>query len=511
MTSTRRTLLGAAAAAPTLFAIGRSQDASAQRAQDTLRIVLRDAVTNIDPYYNQLRTGLVLAHHFMDNLLYRDPDTFQVKPLLATAWRQVDDLTLEFDLRRGVKFHNGDDFTAEDVVYTLNLVSSPDSRVSTPSNHAWIERAEKIDDYKVRIISKRPTPPALEFLTLVSPIYPAAYRRRVGPEQYAREPVGLGPYRVTRVEAGRVDFERFDGYYADSPKGRPAIARLAVRFVPDAATEMTELLAGRADFIWNFNADQFDQVGRMPNLQALRQESMRVGFLQMDAAGRSGANNPVTNVKVRQAVWHAIDLEQIARQMVQGGSRVPAAPCYPSQFGCNVDAAYKYDYNPAKARALLAEAGFANGFETELASYVLPNYGAAVQGFLAAVGIRARISQLQVQALINRSIRGELAMQMGSWGSFSINDVHMIFPVYFGGGDNDYARDPEAQKLVQEGGTTFDPEVRKRAYDALIRRVTEQAYWIPMHTYVTTYGLARNVEFKTYPDELPRFFLARWR
>ena len=509
--TTRRTLLGAAAAAPTLFAIGTGNQAHAQKAQDTLRIVLRDAVTNIDPYFNQLRTGLVIAHQAWDNLVYRDPDTFEAKPLLATAWRQVDDTTLEFDLRRGVKFHNGDDFTAEDVVYTLSTVAADDSRVSVPSNYNWIARVEKIDDFKVRVIAKKPTPPALEFLTLVTPIWPAAYRKRVGAEQYAKEPVGCGPYRITRVDAGRVDFERFDGYYADSLKGRPAIGKLAMRFVPDAATEMTELLAGRADFIWNFNADQFDQVGRMPMLQALRQESMRVGFMQLDAAGRSGAGNPLTNLKVRQAIWHAIDREQIARQLVQGGSRVPAAPCYPSQFGCDAEAAVLYDYNPAKAKALMAEAGFANGFETELATYVLPSYGAAVQNYLGAIGIRAKISQLQVQALIQRSQRGELPMQMGSWGSYSVNDVHMIFPVYFGGGADDYTRDPDLIKLVQEGGTTLDQDVRKRAYRQVIKIATERAYWMPMHTYVTTYGLARNVEFKAYPDELPRFFLAKWR
>jgi peptide/nickel transport system substrate-binding protein len=509
--TTRRTLLAAAGAAPALFAIGRPNGAHAQRAQDTLRIVLRDAVTNIDPYYNQLRTGLVLAHQFMDNLLYRDPETFQLKPLLATAWQLVNDTTLEFDLRRGVKFHNGDPFTADDVVYTLNTVSAPDSRVSTPSNVAWIAKAEKIDDFKVRVLMKNPMPPALEYFALTTPIYPAAYRQRVGADGFAKDPVGCGPYRIVRNETARVEFERFADYYADSPKGRPAIGKLSVRYVPDAATEMTELLAGRADFIWNFIADQFDQVGRMPNLQAMRQESMRVGFLQLDAAGRTGAGNPLTNVKVRQAIWHAINLEQIARELVQGGSRVPAAPCYPSQFGCDQEAAMRYDYNPAKARALLAEAGFPNGFETELVTYVLPAYSASVQGFLAAVGIRAKISQLQVQAQIQRSHRGENPMQMGSWGSFSINDVQLILPTYFGGGADDYARDAELTRLVAEGASTNDQDARRRAYTAAIKRATENAYWIPMHTYVTTYGLARNVDFKPYPDELPRFFLAKWK
>jgi len=484
--------------------------ALAQKSSDTLRIVLRDAVTNVDPYYNQLRTGLVIAHQAWDNLIYRDPDTFQPKPLLATSWKIDDDLTIDFTLRQGVKFHNGDPFSADDVVYTLNLVSAADSKISTPSNANWIEKAEKLDNYTVRVKLKRPVPAALEYFAMVLPIYPKAYREKVGPDGYAKAPVGAGPYKITRAEAHQVDFERFDGYY-DSPKGKPAIGKLQVRFVPDAATEMTELLAGRAEFIWNFNPDQFESVSRIPTLQALRQESMRVGFIRLDAAGRSGANNPITNVKVRQAIFHAIDREQIAKELVRGGSRVPPAPCYPSQFGCDGDVAVKYNYDPAKAKQLLAEAGFPNGFETELVTYVLPQWAASVQSYLNAVGIKAKISQLQVQALVQRCSRGECPMDMGSWGSYSINDVSAIMPVYFGGGNDDYARDAEVQKLLETAGTTMDTAKRKANYTAAIKRATEQAYWVPLHTYVTTYGLSKTVGMKTYADEMPRFWLAKWQ
>lgn len=485
--------------------------AQAQKSADTLRIVFRDAVTNIDPYYNQLRTGLVLAHQGWDTLVYRDPDSFATKPLLATAWKIVDDKTIEFDLRRGVKFHNGDAFSADDVVYTLNLVSSPEGKISTPSNANWIEKAEKLDDYKVRVTLRRPTPAALEFFSLVIPIYPKAYREKVGADAYAKAPVGAGPYKITKVDAGSVSFERFDGYYAESPKGKPAISKLAVRFVPDAATEMTELLAGRTDFIWNFNPDQFNQINAIPTLQAMRQESMRVGFMSPDAGGRTGADNPWTKVKVRQALMHAIDREQIAKQLVQGGSRVPEAPCFPTQFGCDAAAAVKYNYDPAKAKQLLAEAGYPNGFDTELVTYTLPQWTASVQSYMAAVGIRAKIAQLQVQAVIQRNQRGESPINMGSWGSYSINDVSAIMPVYFGGGLDDYARDPEVQALVEKGGNTTDVAVRKAAYSQAIKLATERALWVPLHTYVTTYGLNKQLDFKTFPDELPRFWLTKWK
>ena len=196
-----------------------------------------------------------------------------------------------------------------------------------------------------------------------------------------------------------IDFERFADYWEGSPKGNPAISKLSVRFVPDATTEMTELLAGRADWIWNINPDQFDNVNKLPTVQAVRKESMRVGYMDMDSAGRSGKeNNPMTNLKVRQAVWHAIDRQAMADKLVTGGSRVPPAPCFPPQFGCDGDAAVKYAFDPAKAKALLAEAGYPNGFDLELASYVLPQWGSAVQNYLQAVGIRAKLNQLQVAA-----------------------------------------------------------------------------------------------------------------
>ena len=224
--------------------------------------------------------------------------------------------------------------------------------MSTPSNYTWIDKAEKTGDLSVRVKLKRPNPAALEYFALVLPIYPKAYREKVGAEGYAKAPVGAGPYKVTKFEpAQSVEFERFEDYWAGSPKGKPAIKKMSVRFVPDAATEMTELLAGRVDWIWNMNPDQFDNVNKIPHLQAVRKESMRIGYLSLDAAGRTGADNPMTKLKVRQAIWHAIDRQAIADKLVTGGSRVPLAPCFPPQFGCDGEIAVLYDYNPAKAKA----------------------------------------------------------------------------------------------------------------------------------------------------------------
>ncbi|MBW8267916.1 ABC transporter substrate-binding protein [Caldovatus aquaticus] len=516
MTMRRRSigkgLLGAAAGGLALPAIA-TREATAQRAANTLRIGFRDAVPNVDPYYNSQRTGLIIGHQAFDGLVHRDPETFRIVPALATEWRWLDGKTLEFTLRQGVKFHDGSLFGPDDVVYTINTVADPASRVATPSNYAWLQGAEKTGPHSVRLHLKHPMPAALEYLALVTPIWPKAYRERVGPEGFARAPVGTGPYRFTKVDVSTgVEYERFDDYYQGGPKGRPAIQRITARYLSDAATEMTELLSGRVDWIWNINPDQMESVNRMPNLQAVQQESMRVGYLQPDAAGRSGPGNPMTKQKVRQALYYAIDRRALAERLVRGGSRVPDAPCFPSQFGCEAEAAVRYEYDPAKARALLAEAGYPNGFDVELTSYVQPRqWSEAVQNYLQAVGIRARLNLLQVAAHIQRAMRGELTLNMGSWGSYSINDVSAILPNFFGGGGNDYARDPEVTRLVEEGGASNDEEARRRAYAAAIRRITEQAYWIPLHTYVNAYAFSKQLDFRPWPDELPRFYLARWK
>ena len=154
--------------------------AAAQKSADTLRIVMRDALPNIDPYYNNLRTGVVMHHQGWDALVYRNPDTFKLEPLLATEWKLPDATTIEFTLRPGVKFHDGSPFTADDVVYTINLVADPASRVSTPSNYNWLDKAEKTGELRCASRSSGRTRAALEYFALVSPIYPKAYREKVG-------------------------------------------------------------------------------------------------------------------------------------------------------------------------------------------------------------------------------------------------------------------------------------------------------------------------------------------
>ncbi|HET6305534.1 MAG TPA: ABC transporter substrate-binding protein [Rhodopila sp.] len=485
--------------------------ALAQKSADTLRITWRDAIPDVDPYYNPLRTGMVVAFQAFDCLIDRDPVTMEMKPALATSWKQVDDTTIDFTLRQGVKFQNGDPFSADDVVYTINTVIH-DKQVSIPSYYTFLAGAEKIDDYHVRLKLSRVYPAALENLAMVTPIWPKAYREKVGADAFARAPIGTGPYRITKVDGvTEIDMERFDGYYAGSSKGRPAIRFIKIHEVPDATTEMTELLGGRADWIWGYNADQYDNVRRMPNLQATRFPIMRVDYMTIDAAGRSGAGNPLTNVKVRQAILSAIDRATMAKRLVQGESQVIDTPCYPGQFGCDAAAAVKYPYDPAKAKQLLAEAGFANGFDTELVTYAPPQFGSAVQSYLKAIGINLHVQQLQIGAAVQYAASGKAPLSGGSWGSNSINDISAFMPYFLGGDTMDYARDPDVLALLAKAGATEDADARRAEYSRAIHLETERAEFLPLFSEVRYVAFAKSLNFQGFKDDIPRFYLSSWK
>ncbi len=502
-----RPLAATLALAAALAAAGPAP-ARAQREADRLRIVWRDAIPDLDPYRNQLRSGLVVAQECWDTLVYSDPSTLAMKPLLATAWRQVDPVTLEFTLREGVTFHDGEPFDADDVVYTVNTAAR-DPAVAVPGNTAFLDHAERIDATHVRLVLRHPYAAALETIASVLPILPHAYRERVGAAGFARAPVGTGPYRIASVEADGVELERWDGYFA-GPKGRPAIARLSIRTVAPG-DEVAALLDGRADWTWQFGADGLDAIDHAPGLQSVRADSMRFGFLSLDAAGRTGAGGPLTRLEVRQAVAASIDRDAFSRAATGGAGRPLRAPCFPTQFGCDQNAAVVVPFDPAAARASLAKAGLAGGFATRLFSSGLPGSTAVIQQDLQRVGIDATVVQLPAGEAVQVSQDGEMPLSLASWGSYSINDIAAVLSQFFGGGSQDYARDPTLEALVAQGDAAADPDTRRAAYSAAIHRITEQVYWVPLTTYVTTYGFSRDLVFQPFADELPRFYLARWR
>jgi peptide/nickel transport system substrate-binding protein len=233
--------------------------------------------------------------------------------------------------------------------------------------------------------------------------------------------------------------------------------------------------------------------------------------MTIDAAGRTGADNPMTKLKVRQAIISAIDRGTMAKQLIQGDSKVIDTPCFPSQFGCDVAAAVKYPYDPARAKQLLAEAGYPNGFDTELVTYSPPAIAATVQNYLKAVGINLRIQQLQIGAAIQLAQSGKAPLYSGSWGSNSMNDISAFMPNWLGPGLDDYARDADVHSLLKKAGGTIDPELRRQAYSEAIRLATERVDFITLFSDVRYVAFSKQLNFQGFPDDVPRFYLSTWK
>jgi len=491
------------------------QPALAGKKDNTLNIAFSKELETLDRYFNTAREGIVIARHAYDNLLYRDPVTYEYKGLIAKSFKWNNDTELEIILREGIKFHNGQELTADDVVYTLNFAANPDNKVKTQRYSSWIDRVEKTGPYSVKIMLKKPFPAAFEFLSGANPIYPKEYYSKVGSKGFGVKPIGTGPYKIVEVVPGKkIVMEKNVDYFKDSPKGQPSIAKIVWRTLPEINTQMAELMTGALDWIYLVPPDQAAKLAEIPTITVTPAETMRIGYLVFDAADRSGKehgmDNPYAKLQVRQAINHAINRDSIAKNLLGGQSRAVYSACFPSQFGCEQDVK-QYDYNPEKAKGLLAEAGYPDGFETTLYAYRNRPFAEAMIGDLAAVGIKAKLMVLKYAALREKARAGKAQMQFLTWGSYSINDVSAITSHFFEFEADDLARDAVVKDLLLEADTSIDTAKRKELYSKALKRIADQAYWCPMFTYVSNNCYAKDLDFTPYPDAVPRFFQARWK
>lgn len=469
-------------------------------------------IESVDNYFNTNRTGIWFSRMVWDQLIYREPKTFEYKPLLAESWEQTSPTTWRFKLREGVTFHNGEPFDADDVVFTMDFISNPDSGVKVQRNVNWIDRAEKIDQYTVDLHSKEPFPQAFEFLSGPITIYPNEYYAEVGPEGMHKAPIGTGPMKVVSIKtAEEYVFERNEDYTWGSPKGAAAVSSMVVREIGDVQTQIAELLAGGIDITADITADHVEQIGGVPGFTALQAGTMRTGYIGFDAVGR-GDFEPTTKLAVRKAMAHAIDREALVANLIRGDAGVIHTPCFPTQFGCDAAAAVKWDYDPEKAKALLAEAGYPDGFEIEFYTFRPADWAEAIMGDLAKVGIKASLTKMPYFALRDKQRNeGTTPMFLMDWGSYSMNDMSAITSHFFKKGPDDFAMDDEVAAWLEEGDTSTDPAVRKAAYAKAIAKITGEVYWLPMFNHVRNYAFAENLTFIPYQDEIPRFWQYGWK
>jgi len=471
-------------------------------------------VTTFEPptynYYDQtLREGTILSRHIWDSLYWRDLETGEYVPHLATKIEYVDPKTIDITLREGVTFHNGEKFDADDVVFTMNMVNDPENKMANRNPMRWISNVEKTGEYSVRLNLDEVFAPAIEYLSTSVVIYPNEYYQEVGKDGYGRAPVGTGPYKAAEVVPGkRLVLEKNENYFGGG-KGQASIGKVVMRFIPEANTQIAELLSGNADLIWRLSKEQGEKLDGRGGVKVVAGETMRIGYMQFDSSGSSG-ESPMTNVKVRQAISHAIDRDAIVKNLFGAGSVVNLA-CYPTQFGCEAPDAPIYDYNPEKAKALMAEAGYADGFGIDFYAYRDRPVAEAMMGFMGKIGIKANLQWMKYSALRDKVRADEVPMNFMTWGSGSVSDVANITSYFFDGRSDDLALDPEVKAELDAGGATIVSEERKKHYTKALTLIAERAHWLPLWSYAYFYAMSDELDFEPTPDEIVHLYRAKWK
>lgn len=489
--------------------------ALAGRSTDTLNVAFERTMLTLDTYATSERLALIVAHNVGDTLIHRNPETNEFEPHLATAWEYESPTVLVVHLRDDVRFHNGEEFGAADVAATLNWVVGEGAGLAGTGTLQWIENVEVVDSHTVRIHLKAMTPTAIETLALVGVIYPASIIGRPGgAEELGQHPIGTGPYKFVANENNQLRFERFDDYFVGA-KTMPAIKNLVIHTLPEEASRIASLLTGDIDIVRSGGISP-DQVGALGNrAKAEAADILRVWFVQFDATGVSGSD-VFTDKRVRQAVAHAINKDEIVNGLLSGYGRIIDVPCNPVQFGCAEDAAVVYDYDPERARELLAEAGYPDGFMVDLFGYRDQHVVQAIQGYLEAVGIRTNLQWYggQYDVVAKRLAAGEIPIYVGSWGSSSVYDASAILNIHFEKGEvgefttgtND-AIDSAVRAALQ----TVDLGERMELYRSAIHEITENAFMFPLYAGRVVAGVSNDVVWEPSPDEIERYYNATWR
>lgn len=504
---------------PCMLMLGAGvSSAEAGKAEDTLTWSTATEIDTFDIYYQGLREVVIATMYNCDSLVYHDPSTGEYKPLLAKSYRWADDLTLDVELRQGIKFENGKELSADDVKYTFEHVIKPDSGINVRLAVDWIKGVEVVDPYHLRIRANAPTPAALEYLSGNTPIYPAGHWDNapvvtIGGGKTRRDwgavrPVCTGPYKMTDFKAGSTAaWVKNKSYFKESPKGQPGIGKIVYRTITDNDSQLAELLTGSVDWIWGVPPENVKKLAEMGSVTVKAAPTTRMSFLVLDTAGRSG-DSPLKDVRVRRAVFHAIDRDAIAK-LVGDAAEVLKSMCYPTQFGCKADVT-QFAYDPAKAKALLAEAGFPDGFTIPFYAYRDRPYSEAVLAYLRQVGIKPDFRFIQNVALRPLIIGGKVPLAHLTWGSQGMLDASASVSLYFKFGVDDYARDPEVKAWLDAADSSMDEGKRKELYAKALEKINDQAYCVPLFAYGRTYAFSKELDYAVTSDEIAHFYRAKW-
>lgn len=473
-------------------------------AGDSLVAAVDSPPRTMNPHGSDADSNLSVMANLFEGLLQLQDGVF--KPALAESYEHPDLLTWKFNLREGVKFHNGNPFTAEDVKFTFERLNDPEVSEFTNTGKS-IESIETPDDYTVIIKTKEPIP---WFANNLHQIFimdkESTESRETG--DVGQNPIGTGPYKLKEwVKGSYLKMEANGDYW----EGAPPIKNVEIRPVTESSTRFAALVSGQADIVTGVPVELFDKVVANPKLEVISRPARRAIFLAL--GNKEGS--PTADTRVRKAMYKAINEDEIIEKIMRGHATPTGQVPDPATIGYN-PGIERYSYDPEEAKKLLAEAGYEAGFDITLAApndrYVQDEKIAeAVVKYLAKVGINADLDVKPKSIFFPEVQEGKHDFYLIGWldGAFDMgrtyfNLLHSLDKEKgYGTWNGTRYSDPTIDLLLESTADIVDPEKREQVLQDLNRIAMEDKIaWIPLHYQEDIYAIqkGKGIQFKPRAD-----------
>ena len=486
------------------LAMGIAQSASAQKSADTLRLAINNPFSSLSQYFEPVDESSIFTRRVFESLVAYDERNQKFVPILAKSWTRVNPTTIEFDLRDDVTFHNGNKFDADDAVDTFNLYADEKTPLRYKARYDWVKKAEKLGPYKMRITTREPNAIDMGLIAYRYSIEDTESRKTLTDIQdYGRKtPYGTGIYKAVSIDSTKgILVERFDEFKGDMNYARAPVKRFYGMNVPDRQTQIAQLLTGGLDIIANVIQDQANDLKSKPGIEVTAVPSG--SFIYFVLASNGKVNKALADPKVREALHMAIDRDAIIKYIVPGGEVAEKleAPCFPTTIGC------KHTKSPPpfdreKAKKLLAEAGYPNGFDLSYVVHApIKDVAVAISGDLLKIGVKATVSPDPLQVYRKKQADGVLE----AWSIFfplgNHPDVSAALDIWFSSERASYFNnDPVILDAMVAGLRETDPAKRDAIYQVALDRNIDMHYVLPVSSLPSVYAHSKDVAL--LPDQL---------
>lgn len=493
-------LVGAIALQPVFAQVAGSE-------QDPLVVVQSAEPTGLDPILNRSVPAYNITINVFDSLLRKTADGQNV-PALAESYEHDSPNEWVFHLRRGVTFQNGEVMNAEAVRYTIATILDPATNSTRAADLDWVKDVQVLDNYTVRIETTKDYPLAEHYFTEMQ-IVPPVYREEVGAQRFNEAPIGTGPFELVRWDRGnRIVLKRNEQYWG----GAADVEYIDFRFVSNAASRVATLLSGDADLIVDPPITAQSRIDSNRNTSFASVTGTRVLFVGLDAT----QDSPLQDVRVRQALNYAVDKETIIQRLLGGMGEVTTTLLTDRDLGFTDDVD-PYPYNPNRARRLLRQAGYADGFTITLDAtsgrYI--NDNAVVQaiiGYLSQVGVNVELNSMEFGAFNGALFSHQHSpMYFVGWGN-PVFDPSFIYDfITRSGGLLRTIENPEIDALLEQARSTSDVAYREEVYGQAMALINEQAPAIFLYKQPVLYGLSARLDWEPRSDEFLYMYDAELR